>query len=153
MHKVTQSNNKTETISNIKKMTTKAILRCTFFLFIFHRDACLFYTILTDKRNATRVTWSRNYIHHIYFKTNFINLTSNNPLVNVMNWKMISPSVFEQERPTSHYPNFTFHKNQYLVKAPLLLNTATHRRRTEAMSLLMDTRGIRCHSSVKAARN
>ena len=109
--------------------------------------------ILTDKRNATHFNCSRNIIYLIYFKTNFIILKSDYSLISIIDWNQISPSVSEWKRSTSHYPNYTFHKNQYLVKAPRLLITATHRRRIEVISLLIGTCGIRCHSSIKAARN
>ena len=110
-------------------------------------------SILTDKRNATDFNCSRNLIHLIYFKTNFIILKSDYSSISIIDWNQISPSVSEWKRSTSLYPKYTFHMNQYLVKAPRLLITATHRRRIEAISLLIDTCGIRCHSSIKAARN
>ena len=39
--------------------------------------------ILTDKRNATHVNCSRNFIHLIYFKSDVINLISNYPKINM----------------------------------------------------------------------
>ena len=92
--------------------------------------------ILTDKRNATYFNSSRNLIHLIYLKTNFIILKSDYSSISIIDWNKISPSVSEWKRSTSHYPNYTFHKNQYLVKAPRVLITATHRLRIEVIKLV-----------------
>ena len=75
-------------------------------------------SILTDKRNATNFNCSRNFIYLIYFKTNFIILKSEFSSISIIDWNQISPSVSEWKRSTSHYPYYTFQKNQYLLKHP-----------------------------------